>query len=160
MRYLDSIHTTALESEFYLHAAMDVWTSPAGDDVKVTMTSNRRVRPRSSFIFFLTTTKEHGFHVRQGQAESDVKVLLRRCEAHGIFIQWHSDQGLWYSTVMQVALNNDSEYDGGRLLYITAASGFSCPSHPAVTATFHDKDVVHAVSTLASGARYGLFLLA
>ena len=44
------------------------------------------------------------------------EILIRRCEAHGKFINFHTDVSL---KTMQVALNGDNEYSGGRLVYVT-----------------------------------------
>jgi hypothetical protein len=44
------------------------------------------------------------------------EILIRRCEAHGKFINFHTDVSL---KTMQVALNGDDEYSGGRLVYVT-----------------------------------------
>ena len=58
---------------------------------------------------------------------------------------------------MHVALNDESEYAGGRLVFATAA-GFEMPPRPAGTACTHTFEVVHGVSAMASGVRYSLFL--
>ena len=57
---------------------------------------------------------------------------------------------------MQVALNDDSEYAGGRLVFATR-NGFIVPRRPAGSATIHTNDIVHGVTALHSGVRYGLF---
>jgi hypothetical protein len=58
---------------------------------------------------------------------------------------------------MHVALNDESEYTGGRLVFATAA-GFEMPPRPAGTACTHTFNVVHGVSAMVSGVRYSLFL--
>lgn len=58
---------------------------------------------------------------------------------------------------MQVALNSDEEYCGGHLVFATA-KGFVVPERPVGSATIHDNGVVHGVSPLKHGVRYGLFL--
>ena len=58
---------------------------------------------------------------------------------------------------MQIPLNDDSEYSGGRLVYITS-KGFLVPRRLAGSATIHTTGIVHGVSTLYSGVRYGLFM--
>jgi hypothetical protein len=57
---------------------------------------------------------------------------------------------------MQIALNGDQEYRGGRLVFITD-KGFVVPRRPVGSATIHTNEIVHGVSTLLSGVRYGLF---
>jgi hypothetical protein len=61
---------------------------------------------------------------------------------------------------MQVSLNSDvSDYNGGKLIYLTD-SGIQIPSRatPGVI-TIHQNDIVHGVTELKSGIRYGLFFL-
>jgi hypothetical protein len=45
---------------------------------------------------------------------------------------------------MHVALNDEAEYAGGRLVFATS-SGFEMPRRPAGTACTHTFDVVHGV---------------
>ena len=58
---------------------------------------------------------------------------------------------------MQVALNDEAEYAGGRLVFATS-SGFEMPRRPAGTACTHTFEVVHGVTAMESGTRYSLFL--
>ena len=44
------------------------------------------------------------------------EILIRRCQAHGKFINFHTDVSL---RTMQVALNSDDEYQGGNLVFAT-----------------------------------------
>ena len=81
-------------------------------------------------------------------------IKLRRVAASGHCIAFHTD---FSRRTMQVALNGDDEYDGGRLLFATA-SGFEQPRRPAGSATIHTRSVVHGVTALRSGTRYSLFL--
>jgi hypothetical protein len=86
---------------------------------------------------------------------------------------------------MQVALNGDEEYVGGRLIYAyykrdlsskhqkstsnsdpdknlndcDETATFFVPPRPAGSVTVHTNKVVHGVTTLHSGVRYGLFFL-
>jgi len=69
-------------------------------------------------------------------------------------IEFHRD---FSKRTMQVALNDESEYSGGRLVFVTGA-GLLAPPRPAGSATIHTNKIVHGVSTLRSGIRYGLFL--
>jgi hypothetical protein len=57
---------------------------------------------------------------------------------------------------MQVALNGDDEYEGGRLVFATK-DGFVVPSRRAGSVTIHDCRSVHGVTGLVRGVRYGLF---
>ena len=85
------------------------------------------------------------------------QIKLRRVGAKpGECIPFHTDVGS--TLTMQVPLNDDSEYDGGRLMFATA-SGMLQPARPAGSATVHESHVVHGVSQMLGGVRYGLFLL-
>eukprot|EP01044_Picomonas_judraskeda_P008106 COSAG03_NODE_905_length_5401_cov_2.949830_3_plen_866_part_00 len=81
-------------------------------------------------------------------------IKLRRVSAHGKCIAFHTD---FSSRTMHVALNDEAEYEGGRLVFATA-SGFEQPPRPAGSAVIHSDRVVHGVTVLRSGVRYSLFL--
>jgi len=88
-------------------------------------------------------------------------IKLRRVKASGdrgpaCCIPFHVDTSL---LTMQIALNDDTDYEGGRLTFVTPA-GFECPPRPAGTATIHGRENVHGVTELRSGTRCSLFLLA
>merc|ERR1712008_609280 len=70
-------------------------------------------------------------------------------------INFHTDHS---EATMQIALNGDDEYQGGRLTYVTS-KGFSSPARPRGSITVHDNTILHGVSLLEAGMRYGLFLL-
>lgn len=54
------------------------------------------------------------------------EIIIRRCQAHGRLIDFHTDIS---KRTLQLALNNDSEYVGGRLIFATADK-FSIPRRP------------------------------
>jgi len=83
-------------------------------------------------------------------------IILRRCCAEGLCINFHLDHSL---KTMQIALNDDNEYVGGRLVFATNDGVLYEPRRPAGSVTIHNNTVVHGVSTLRSGVRYGLFFL-
>jgi hypothetical protein len=83
------------------------------------------------------------------------EIKLRRCSAHGECIKFHLDHSLW---TMQIALNGDDEYSGGRLAFVTK-SGFHVPTRPSGTMTIHNNTIVHGVTKIEAGIRYGLFFL-
>ena len=60
---------------------------------------------------------------------------------------------------MQVPLNEEEDYVGASLLYVTQ-QGITKPARPAGSATIHDHCIVHGVTRMVSGVRYGLFLRA
>ena len=84
------------------------------------------------------------------------RIVLRRCCAEGLCINFHLDHSL---KTMQIALNDDNEYVGGRLVFATNDGVLYEPRRPAGSVTIHNNTVVHGVSTLRSGVRYGLFFL-
>lgn len=59
---------------------------------------------------------------------------------------------------LQLSLNDDSEYNGGRLMYATHKK-LEIPKRNRGTVTIHDNKIVHGVNQLKSGIRYSLFLL-
>jgi hypothetical protein len=59
---------------------------------------------------------------------------------------------------MQVPLNDqDSDYEGGQLVWAVEGH-LEVPSRPAGSATIHTAGVVHGVTAITRGVRYGLFL--
>ena len=81
------------------------------------------------------------------------EILIRRCQAHGKFINFHTDVSL---RTMQVAMNDDDEYKGGRLVFLSQDS-LHAPKRPVGTVSIHENDIVHGVSMFEAGTRYGLF---
>ncbi len=73
-------------------------------------------------------------------------------------IAWHFDGGYATDTI-QLALNDDSEYEGGRLCYFTPEKGVEVLSRRAGDITKHNRDALHAVTRLTSGTRYSLFVV-
>jgi hypothetical protein len=61
---------------------------------------------------------------------------------------------------VQLTLNDDSEYDGGRLCFVTGHSAqLTVPVRPAGTLTQHARDILHGVTRLHRGVRYSLFVV-
>jgi hypothetical protein len=87
------------------------------------------------------------------------QIKLRRVEAMGDHssevIDFHLDSSL---KTMHIPLNDESEYDGNRILYVTA-EGFWQPRRRVGMAFLHDNSVPHGVTPLLKGVRYGLFFL-
>ena len=81
-------------------------------------------------------------------------IKLRRVAATNQCVPFHCD---YSKRTMQVALNAEHEYGGGKLTFATA-HGFMQPARPRGSATTHVNSLVHGVSTLTHGVRYGLFL--
>merc|ERR1711972_352426 len=86
-------------------------------------------------------------------------IKLRRCSAHGECINFHTDdEHNGAKLTMQIPLNGDDAYVGGRLVYATTR-GFVEPWRPAGSVTIHNNQIVHGVSNMMEGVRYGLFFL-
>ena len=83
-------------------------------------------------------------------------IALRRVAAFDtpLSVRFHTD---YSRRTMQVALNDENEYDGGEILFATG-EGFVQPPRPRGSATIHRNCLVHGVCALRSGVRYGLFL--
>eukprot|EP01043_Picozoa_sp_COSAG02_P006190 COSAG02_NODE_174_length_31243_cov_76.084543_12_plen_133_part_00 len=83
-------------------------------------------------------------------------IRLRRVAVRGQAIPFHLDHPTVWT--MQVALNADTEYDGGRLAFLTEL-GLEVPARPIGSATIHNDTVVHGVTEMVNGVRYSLFFL-
>jgi ubiquitin C len=81
-------------------------------------------------------------------------IKLRRVVASMQCLAFHCD---FSKRTMQIALTGDDNYEGGRLVFATA-DGFVQPSRPQGSATIHVNSIVHGVTALQRGVRYGLFL--
>lgn len=99
--------------------------------------------------------KEAVLELEQTFGQRYDEILVRRCQAHGKFINFHTDVSL---RTMQVALNGDDEYKGGNLVFASHGK-LNVPKRKMGTVSIHENDIVHGVSKLISGVRYGLFFL-
>lgn len=86
-----------------------------------------------------------------------VRLALRRSAATEGCIAFHCDGGYATRTV-QVCLNSDTEYEGGRLIFY-AQGNCHVPERKAGFVSIHDRDILHAVSRVTSGVRYSLFVV-
>ena len=98
-----------------------------------------------------------------GDGEGEMEFVIRRSMSVGKHINFHVDYS--YKT-MNVALNDESEYEGGRLVYVMKGESddevlclHSPPKRKVGSVLIHGGGIVHGVSKLLSGVRYGLFLL-
>ena len=74
-------------------------------------------------------------------------------------IAFHTD-GNYASHTAQLTLTDDSEYEGGRLCFVTGAEAeLSVPARPAGTLTKHAREVFHGVTRLHRGVRCSLFVV-
>ena len=87
-------------------------------------------------------------------------VKLRRVRARPAgeeyCINFHLDHA---HRTLSVALNDPSEYEGGRIVYLAADGQVHTPVRRPGTALVHDNTCVHGVTKLTRGTRYHLFLL-
>eukprot|EP01040_Poterioochromonas_malhamensis_P010340 gene10340-11247_t len=73
-------------------------------------------------------------------------------------IGWHTDE--YYATeTIQLALNDDLEYDGGRVCYFSTSNGVEVLSRRAGDLTKLGRETLHAVTRLKSGTQYSLFVV-
>jgi len=84
------------------------------------------------------------------------RITIRRVQAteESLVIAFHTDHAS-YKT-MQVALNLECDYDGGRLVYATL-EGFLQPTRPPGSYTIHHCHMPHGVTALSRGVRYSIF---
>ena len=118
------------------------------DDLRLTLSLARLV----SLVGVAAVARLADFFGRDGAGCADT-IKLRRVAARGDWVAFHTD---YSRRTMQVALNGEGEYDGGRLTFAHVA--FEQPPRPAGSATIHTDATVHGVTALRAGTRYGLFL--
>jgi predicted 2-oxoglutarate/Fe(II)-dependent dioxygenase YbiX len=70
-------------------------------------------------------------------------------------INFHTDFAL---KTLQLSLNSDEEYFGGCLVYATNGKIIQSKRNKG-TVTIHNNKIVHGVTLLQKGIRYGLFML-
>ena len=152
----------------YLDAA---FTTKQQQEIRATQTKELKKVSTTNNDLRLTVTEDQLVELLEGGEETVARlaqyfngpydtIRLRRVEAdldkqeqHHQSVQFHTD---FSKRTMQIALNGDAEYGGGKLVFATA-DGFVCPERPAGAATIHCGSVVHGVTHLESGVRYGLF---
>lgn len=85
------------------------------------------------------------------------EIWLRRVETEkpDQGINWHLDRAI---RTMQVALNGDDEYEGGKLVFAYNGKIYM-PDRKPGSATIHDNTIVHGVTPIGKGPRYGVFFL-
>jgi hypothetical protein len=91
--------------------------------------------------------KEQGRHVDQ--------IIVRRSAIQSQCIPFHTDFAV---RTMQISLTSPGECEGGRLVYL---SNDRCvlPKREVGIITIHENDIVHGVTEMLWGLRYGLFML-
>ena len=74
-------------------------------------------------------------------------------------IGWHFD-GPYATQTVQLALNDSSEYEGGRLCYFTEEKGVEVLERVAGDITKHGRETMHAVTRLSAGISIMLLAIA
>ena len=88
-------------------------------------------------------------------AEQTPRIVLRRREAKANQrLTFHRDHA---AVTVNVALNGDGEYQGGRLMFLQDGE-VVCPSRGQGSVVVNDNLVVHGVSAVQAGTRYSLFV--
>jgi large subunit ribosomal protein L40e len=109
---------------------------------------------RDSIIELLgeeTVAELLALHTR-GQSHSGACVAMRCTMGPvGGAIGWHFD-GTYATETVQIALNDCSEYEGGRLCYFTSEDGVEVLERQAGDITKHGPETLHAVTKLVSGS--------
>ncbi len=82
------------------------------------------------------------------------EVRIRRLSTQMKAVGLHTDHAV---KTLQVALNAD--FEGGELIYVFDDGQTWVPHRPPGTVTIHNNTVVHGVTPLRRGVRYGLFFL-
>lgn len=99
--------------------------------------------------------------VQSGQQEGNTngaRLAFRRTEGPtNACINFHCDGGYATRTV-QITLNDDSEYDGGRLVFYYDGR-LHTPLRPQGAMTCHNRAILHAVTPLVRGVRKSLFVV-
>ena len=140
-KYIDSRH-----SDLVSLSGPDIDENTATQDFKVALSM-------SSLADLIGQEAAHELSALFGGNYDEI--LIRRCESHGNHINFHVD---FSRKTLQVALNGDDEYVGGKLAFIRNGA-LEIPYRPAGSITIHEGGIVHGVTELQSGVRYGLFLL-
>ena len=142
-RFMDAAHSTICAES---------------SDMKITLS-------QESFCVLFPGDDSNAQYTRlMAEHPSSSKLALRRTEGEvDGCIDFHTDArnhtDYKANHTVQIALNDDTEYNGGRLCYFSSQIGLTVTSRPAGTLTSHSAVVLHAVTKLHSGIRYGLFVV-
>ena len=131
------------------HAALN----PTSQDIKLTFNSAAVF----AWLFPGSDPSAHHALLLAEHSPHGTKIALRRTKGpvDGC-IAFHCDGGYATKTV-QIALNNDDEYVGGRLCFVTLDASrnpvLTVVERPAGTLTCHPAKVLHAATKLHAGVR-------
>lgn len=91
-----------------------------------------------------------------GKSRSPDAIAIRRTVAENRWINFHTDNAL---KTVQVPLSHDNSCVGGKLVFALPDGSIVKPTRVPGSILYHHGDVVHGVTRLTSGTRYGLFVL-
>lgn len=127
-------------------------------DMKLTFTDEKAIRRLLHFCPRLYPYRETvGRLLYQHPGPAKIAMRCTRGPVEGA-IGWHFD-GAYATTTVQVALNDDREYEGGRLCFYSMDKGVEVLQRGAGCMTVHKPHVLHAVTRLTAGTRYSLFVV-
>jgi len=134
--------------------------APEGPDIKITLKTKEAL---GGVLGLADPTSKFAQLLALHSHPSEAKVALRRTKGPvGGCIDFHCDQARHMDPVrhtVQLTLNDDSAYDGGRLCFFTSEAGLLIPARPAGTLTKHDGGILHGVTRLHAGVRCSLFVV-
>lgn len=88
--------------------------------------------------------------------DENITYVLRRTVAEGRWIGFHTDSA---RRTVQVPLSDDTACIGGRLVFAHADGSVTLSQRHAGTMLVHNGEIVHGVTRLIKGTRYGLFAI-
>lgn len=92
------------------------------------------------------------------QKQTPCKFVLRRMQGPSSgCINFHRD-GFYATKTFQMTLNDDSQYQGGRICFFTNNQLY-IPKRKPGSITIHKSCVMHAVTRMIQGTRYSLFIV-
>ena len=116
------------------------------NDFKLNITKEKLIELIGDTIFNKLITIYEGFYNT---------LYIRRVIGDKSLINFHKD---YSNRTMKIALNNQSEFEGGDLVYLTDGC-FHKPDQLKGSITIHNNDIIHGVTPILSGIRYSLFIL-
>ena len=129
-----------------------------GADIKITLD-----RGAFTALFGLGEASQQYDELLALHCSGDAKIALRRTQGPvdgciGFHIDGAASKTYEALETVQLTLNDDSEYDGGRICFVSQG-GIRVPARPAGTLTKHPARVLHGVTRLYRGVRYSLFVV-
>ena len=116
------------------------------NDFKLNITKEKLIELIGDTIFNKLITIYEGFYNT---------IYIRRVIGDKSLINFHKD---YSKRTMKIALNNQSEFEGGDIVYLTDGC-FHKPDQLKGSITIHNNDIIHGVTPILSGIRYSLFIL-